>query len=163
MIFLILFAWILPLQDRSTSVTPVNEEELRSIIKDRNGKDLFINVWATWCEPCKEEFPDLISAVKDSKRKYPSIDFVSISADFPDEIESKIIPFLSSFDSIPFSVYVSDYTSQDIFISTIDPTWQGSIPATFYFDTSGTLKGKMIGARSKQQFDAFIYEQISTP
>jgi thiol-disulfide isomerase/thioredoxin len=33
---------------------------LNEIINNRMGKVLFINVWATWCVPCIEEFPDIV-------------------------------------------------------------------------------------------------------
>ena len=38
---------------------------LRHMIRDRNGKRLLMNVWATWCVPCQEELPDIeIGAVR---------------------------------------------------------------------------------------------------
>ena len=37
----------------------INAEELNGIIKN-NDRPLLINVWATWCMPCREEFPDLV-------------------------------------------------------------------------------------------------------
>ena len=39
-------------------VTAIDIEGLRELIKPK-GNPLIINFWATWCDPCREEFPDL--------------------------------------------------------------------------------------------------------
>ena len=72
-------------------VEVISVEDLKEVIKNRNGKPLLINVWATWCAPCREEFPDLVKIAEVYREK---IDVIAISVDFPEEIDSKIIPFL---------------------------------------------------------------------
>ncbi|WP_303326822.1 TlpA family protein disulfide reductase [Butyricimonas paravirosa] len=48
-------------------------------LKDLKGKYVYIDVWATWCGPCKAEIPYLKALEKEMKRK--KIVFVSISID----------------------------------------------------------------------------------
>src|SRR5215204_3854701 len=48
-------------------VTQIDEHGLKDILKP-NGRPLLINFWATWCGPCREEFPDLVKIGKDHKR-----------------------------------------------------------------------------------------------
>ena len=73
-------------------VSEITINELNDIIKIREGRVLVINIWATWCVPCKEEFPDLINI---SEKYSEKIELIGISIDYPDEVESKIIPFLN--------------------------------------------------------------------
>ena len=40
-------------------VTQIDAQALKNLLKP-NGKPLLINFWATWCDPCREEFPDLV-------------------------------------------------------------------------------------------------------
>ncbi|MBE9488620.1 MAG: TlpA family protein disulfide reductase [Bacteroidetes bacterium] len=48
-------------------------------LSDFKGKYVYIDVWATWCGPCKAEIPELAKLVKDYKNK--DIVFVSVSID----------------------------------------------------------------------------------
>ena len=48
-------------------------------LADFKGKYVYIDVWATWCGPCKAEIPELARLVKDYKNK--DIVFVSVSID----------------------------------------------------------------------------------
>lgn len=137
----------------SQTVTPIDKERLDSLIAQRNGKQLFLNIWATWCKPCVEEFPDIIRL----SNERADIDVVAISADFPDEIEEKILPFLKKMN-VPFDVYVADFAGQDEFFSLFDKRWGGEIPATFVYDRSGRLVNFMRGKHSYIEFKKAVDE-----
>lgn len=40
-------------------ITFVNQNNEKQSIKDLRGKTILLNLWATWCAPCREEMPDL--------------------------------------------------------------------------------------------------------
>ena len=54
-------------------------------LKDLEGKNVYIDVWATWCGPCKAEIPHLKEMEKAHHGK--NIEFVSISIDKQKDIE----------------------------------------------------------------------------
>jgi len=124
-------------------VAEITINELNDIIKNREGKVLLINIWATWCVPCKEEFPDLI---KISDKFSEQIKLIGISIDYPDEVESKIIPFLNALQP-NFTNYVNAENDAEKFINNLNPEWSGAIPATFFYDSEGKqflfYEGKM--------------------
>src|SRR4051812_12171300 len=64
---------------KSAVVTQVDDESLPKILKP-NGKPLLVNFWATWCDPCREEFPELVKIDADYKGK---IDFITVTLDEP--------------------------------------------------------------------------------
>lgn len=133
----------------SQTVTPITEILLDSLISNRNGNILLLNIWATWCEPCKEEFPDLIKLSSEYKNK--KVQIVTISVDYPDEVTEKIIPFLNS-SPVPFTTYVADFPSQDSLINKFNPEWSGAVPATIIFDSNGIQRKFLLGKQSFQQF-----------
>jgi thiol-disulfide isomerase/thioredoxin len=121
------------LVQENLEVSEITIDELNDIIKSREGKVLLINIWATWCVPCKEEFPDLI---KFSEKYGEQIELIGISIDFPDEIESKIIPFLNELQP-NFTNYVNVENDAEKFINNLNSEWSGAIPATFFYDLEG--------------------------
>ena len=52
-------------------------------LNDLKGKSVYIDVWATWCGPCKQEIPHLKALEKEYHDK--NIEFVSISVDVPED------------------------------------------------------------------------------
>jgi thiol-disulfide isomerase/thioredoxin len=126
---------------------------LRDIIRHRNGKVLVLNIWATWCLPCMEEFPSLmrITDTYDTNK----VEVVGISIDYADEIPSKVIPFLKK-NKIPFRMYLAQFSSQEQFINSLKRSWNGAIPATFIYDRNGRQKIALIGEQSFEQFQSSI-------
>ena len=115
---------------------------------------------ATWCLPCKEEFPDLVRLSKDLKKN--NVEFAAISVDFTDEIKSKIEPFLKKLN-VPFATFVSDFDSQDALMNKIHKDWSGGIPATFIYDSNGTQRRFIFGLQSYQQFKNAIEDVLRKP
>ena len=131
------------------AVSTIDLAGLRSMISERHGRPLLLNVWATWCIPCREEFPDLVrlrSAYPDS-----AVDMVAISVDYPDEVDSKIRPFLSHL-RVPFPVCVSGVKKQEDFMNALDSLWNGGVPATFIYDGNGHRRTFLFGQKSYSVF-----------
>lgn len=161
LIFLItaLVYWIKPVysftylqKNDHPEVKVVTVSELKNLIDDMKGKPLLINVWATWCAPCREEFPDL---VKIANEYYDQIDVVGISVDFPEEIDSKIIPFLKK-QNVYFKNYIIKVIEPEDFINLLNANWSGAIPATFIYDSNGEQIEYLIGKQSYEKFEKAV-------
>ena len=151
-LFFFLFCTTAVLAQDSIHVVPIDQKELHTIIDHRNGSILFLNIWATWCKPCMEEFPDIIKLAEEYQKEKSHVEFILVSADYPDEIDSQIIPFLKKFPSIPFRVYVADFESQEQFINSFNKEWSGAIPATFLYRADGSQAKMLLGQHSYDQF-----------
>ena len=113
-------------------VTQIDEAGLRAVIKP-TGKPLLINFWATWCGPCREEFPDLVEIATDYKDK---IDVITITLDDPSEIEGEVAKFLAEMRS-ESPTYLLKARDENAAIELVSKNWQGALPFTILFTAQG--------------------------
>ncbi len=135
----------------------MDKASLEKLINQRNDRILLINVWATWCIPCREEFPDLVSLFDEYENR--DVDIVGISVDYPDEIDSKILPFLQS-QQVNFPVYLQNFEKQEDFINFLNTDWSGALPASFVYDTAGEQKLFLLGKQSYEELVTAIESEL---
>lgn len=131
----------------------MNSAKLDSLIKNRNGKILFLNVWATWCKPCVEEFPDIVNLHE--KYKNSKVDITALSVDFEDELEKKVIPFLKK-NEVEFKTFIGNFKNDEELINKLNENWRGDVPATLIYDKNGKLKKFFTGKKSLKEFSEAI-------
>ena len=124
-------------------VTQIDEIKLKELLKP-NGKPLLINFWATWCEPCREEFPDLVKINADYKGK---IDFITISLDDVEDIKTTVPRFLAEMKA-EMPAYLLSTDSEEAAIGSVSKDWQGGLPFTVLLNNKGEItylrQGKVI-------------------
>ena len=96
-------------------------------------KPLLVNFWATWCDPCREEFPDLVRLDADYKGK---IDFITISLDELSEINRDVPKFLADMNA-GMPAYLLKAQDDDAAIAFVSKEWTGALPLTILYDASG--------------------------
>ncbi len=138
-------------------IREVDLEALKKLLQRAPGKDarpLLINFWATWCEPCREEFPDLIKIKTDYGDS--KLELITVSLDDPEELETKVSEFLREMRAGAMPTYLLNVIDPDIVITTIDPEWHGALPATFLYDANGQLVFKHTGRFKTEELRAAI-------
>src|SRR3954465_11075362 len=115
-------------------------------VKAPGAQAVLVNVWATWCEPCRQEMPDLVRFYRDHRAE--GLRLVLISADDDDPRAGGARgPGALGFDGPAFIKRGNDMT----FIDALDPKWQGALPATFLFDGRGAKKQSWLGSVTYDQ------------
>ncbi|MGB5529043.1 MAG: TlpA disulfide reductase family protein [Ignavibacteriaceae bacterium] len=131
-------------------------KELTELINTNRDRTLLINVWATWCLPCREEFPDLVQLAKSYSEK---VRVVGISVDDTEILDSKVIPFLQN-QNAGFENYILKVIEPEDFINLLSKEWNGAIPATFIYDKNGNQKKILIGKQSYESFEQAVKNLI---
>ena len=150
-----------PADAGAVKVTEIKEDELKSLLGAGSARErpLLVNFWATWCEPCREEFPDLVRI----KGQYPSdkLDFVIVSLDDPSDIGKAVPEFLTEVRATAFPSYLLHAADDNNAINRVDPTWSGELPATFLYDRAGKMVFKHKGRIKPDELRAAIEQALS--
>ena len=133
-------------------VKTIAESELQELIDNRNGKVLLLNIWATWCPPCRIEIPDL---VKLSDNYYNVVDVVGISIDYSEDLEQKILPFLKK-NNVSYVNYISNFRKDEDLINFLHKKWNGVLPASFIYASNGDLLHYIEGKKDYDYFKEMI-------
>ena len=157
--FLITIFLISSLNLFSQDIIPVKStDDLITISNETKGKVVLYNIWATWCKPCVNEFPDLVKLYNNYKSK--GFELVFISVDESETIKERVIPFLEK-NKVDFKTYYNDFKNLDDFINYYDKKWEGAIPSTFIYDKNGILVNKFIGNRDYEFFEGEIQKYLN--
>ena len=115
-------------------VTQIDDAKIKQLLKP-SGKPLLVNFWATWCGPCREEFPDLVKIDNEYRGR---IDFITISLDFAEELDAAVPKFLMEMKAaMPTYLLVS--ADENAIISSIAKDWNGALPSTILYNEKGDI------------------------
>src|SRR5688500_3936298 len=81
-----------PKLKRDARIRAISAEEMKDLLKRDGSRPLLVNYWATWCDPCRDEFPDLVKIDKQYRPK--GLDFIAITLDDLADINTAVPQFL---------------------------------------------------------------------
>jgi peroxiredoxin len=118
-----------------------NIEGVEIRLSDLKGKIVFINFWATWCGPCRQEIPAFVEL----QEEY-GVDDLAILGISVDQGDLSVVPKFAESYNINYEIL---YANADVV-----RTYGGinSIPTTFVVDRDGYLRDRMVGFPGKEYF-----------
>ena len=151
---------LFPAVQIAVAVPTVRPEQYRpSVVAPHRGRVLAVNFWATWCEPCREEMPDLISAER--KLSGRGVDVVLVSADFAKAMPA-VERFLRAF-RVPFPCFLEESEDPQTFIDTVDPKWGGELPHTVVYSRDGTRFLSLSSKQTAADFERAFRKALKAP
>jgi thiol-disulfide isomerase/thioredoxin len=132
-----LIATAAPRDDRAAvEIIPADSARIQQALieaRTRPGTHaVLVNVWATWCEPCREEMPDIARLIRDPRAR--GVRLLLISAD--SQANSAAVASTLAKLKIPGPSYLK--TGDDMaFINGLDPSWDGTMPTSWLYDAEG--------------------------
>ncbi len=133
-------------------IANLDEAGWARLLEQHRGRVLLVNYWATWCEPCREEFPALVRL--DLTYRPRGLSVVGISMDEPESVRA-IEQFLKS-QGAQFPCFRHDFHDFAAQANSVNPQWGGGIPATFLYDRKGKLVQSWEGEASFEEFDRAV-------
>jgi len=130
----------------------IDAQGYRDLLARQRGKPLLVNFWATWCEPCREEYP----MVNELARKFASQGLVVIGVSLDDDGEITLVRRFLARTRPVFSNYRKRPGNEQAFIETVNPQWSGAIPATFFYAPDGRETKRLVGEHTRAEFEEAI-------
>lgn len=134
----------------------LDRQGFTTLLARHRGQVVLVNFWATWCEPCRQEFPRL----KELQERYHPRGLVvlAVSVDVPSAYP-QVRKFLRE-QKPGFATYLKKPAEDEEFINAIDPNWTGALPATFVYDITGKRVRSLFGEQNADAFDAAVRDLL---
>ena len=121
----------------------VLETELRAAsgspikLSDYSGKVLLVNLWATWCGPCRLETPELVKLHKEYQPR--GVEMVGLSTENPDASAQRVVEFVKAFN-VDYHV---GWATPEVALTLMQG--RDSIPQSFIITREGRILKRFIG------------------
>src|SRR5215470_5492409 len=123
-------------------VSAIDTDALKGLITQQRERPLLVNFWATFCDPCRDEFPDLVKIDKDYGAR--SLEFFTVSLDDMSDIKTEVPKFLDAMKA-KMPAYLLNVNDPEPAINLVDRKWRGDLPATFLYNEKGEVVYRHIG------------------
>ena len=138
--------------DRPTRVSSTNlpvvpavvlDTEMQAARGDRiklsnySGKVMLVNLWATWCGPCRSETPELVRLHKEYQAR--GVEFVGLSTEDPVSSAQKVQDFVQQY-TVDYHI---GWAPRDVALSLMQGT--NSIPQSFIITRDGRIQKRILG------------------
>jgi thiol-disulfide isomerase/thioredoxin len=122
------------------------------ILEQYRGKPLLVNFWATWCEPCRDEYPMLNELAK----QYAPQGLKVVGVNLDDDGDLILMRrFLARYKPI-FPNYRKKAGAEAEFRQAVLSGWTGSLPISVFYGRDGRQMNSMLGEGSRAKYEATI-------
>jgi thiol-disulfide isomerase/thioredoxin len=123
------------------------------MVKSYRGKALMVTFWATWCEPCRDEYPMIAELAK--KYAPQGLAVVGVSLDQPSDL-NLVRQFLDKAHPGFPNYLQKPGIDVNAFYQGVNPVWHGTMPQTVFYARDGHIARYLIGASPQSAFENAI-------
>jgi thiol-disulfide isomerase/thioredoxin len=127
------------------------------VLAQYRGKALLVNFWATWCEPCRDEYPMLNELAKQYGPKGLNVAGVSMDDDGDLILMRR---FLARYKPV-FTNYRKIAGDDAGFRQSVLAGWTGTLPITIFYGKDGRQVSSFIGEKNREQYEQVIQSLLA--
>ena len=130
--------------------------KVRAAIQAPGARAVLVNMWATWCDSCRDELPAILAFYKEHRAR--GLRLVMVSADDPEQRAdvARVLGAALAAAGIDAPTGVVSLLKQEddtVFVNGVDRRWSGALPATFLFDGRGQRKTSWLVPVTRDDLD----------
>lgn len=130
----------------------IDAQGYKDALAKHTGKVVMVNFWATWCEPCRSEYP----VVNEMAKKYREQGLIVLGVSADDDAEMGLVRSFLRRNMPVFTNYRMKPGMVVEFNRAVDATWRGALPSTFFYGRDGRLVGRLVGEQTREGFEGAI-------
>jgi thiol-disulfide isomerase/thioredoxin len=145
---------------RYRAASIISNGDLRKTLAGHRGRVVVLHVWASWCAPCLDELPLMGQLARELRGK--GVELVSVALDDPTSAAARRVgQLISERAGSALDNQIVKVDDPDTFIAGIDPKWEGTIPAVFFYDRQGTLRRGLTGDITREEIEKYARELLT--
>jgi len=121
---------VLDAENKAASGPPIK-------LADHSGKVLLVNLWATWCGPCRSETPELVKLNKEYQGR--GVEMIGLSTEDPDASAQSVANFVRTYNVD----YQIGWATREVALTLMQG--RTSIPQSFIIARDGRILKRFIG------------------
>jgi thiol-disulfide isomerase/thioredoxin len=135
----------------------IDAQGYQQLVQQYRGKPLLVTFWATWCEPCRHEYPMLNELAK----QYAPQGLKVVGVNLDDDGDVILMRrFLVRYKPI-FPNYRKKPGEEEAFRQAALAGWSGALPASVFYRNDGQQVGHVLGEGSRETYEAAIRSLLS--
>jgi len=153
------------------TVQTIDAAGVAQLVKNPTNKLRVINVWATWCVPCVEEFPSLVTLSRRLERR--NFEIISISMDDPRQARQVNAFLEKQHAAVPpldlasvrqegrsTNNYLYSGGGTDALMQALDPRWPGPLPYTIVVAPGGEIVARCSGPVDAEALQSQLIDRL---
>jgi thiol-disulfide isomerase/thioredoxin len=136
----------------------IDAQGYQKLIEQYRGKPLLVTFWATWCEPCRDEYPMLNELAKEYAPR--GLHVVGVNLDDDGDL-ILMRRFMARYKPV-FPNFRKKKGGEAEFVESVLPGWKGAIPASFFYAKDGRQIGHLLGENNRDTYEAAIRTVLSS-
>src|SRR6202030_131497 len=136
----------------------IDTQGYQKLLQQYRGKPLLVTFWATWCEPCRDEYPMLNELAKE----YASQGLHVVGVNLDDDGDLILMRrFIARYKPV-FPNFRKKKGGEADFTQAVLPGWNGAIPASVFYAKDGRQIGHLVGENNRDTYEAAIRTVLSS-
>jgi peroxiredoxin len=134
----------------------IGAQELRQATRGKSDNYRLVSIWATWCIPCVEELPELVTINRMYRRR--NFELITVSADDPSD-KAQVLETLKG-RHVAAANYLFSSDDRDELFESIDPDAEGALPHTVLISPDGEVVYRKHGEIDPAELKKAIVERL---